>query len=106
MVGINFLIIQTVCSVSSDNTVVAIDLLNPSCMPCMKISNANAKAYFSTDFSYIQPAIKLIESYITWLNITKEVTLVFTDQKGKFINFNYVLGIKCITITHVVTVIN
>ncbi|XP_026814788.1 ionotropic receptor 25a [Rhopalosiphum maidis] len=38
-------------------------------------------AYFRTDFSYIRPAIQLIESYVTWLNITKEITFVFTNQE-------------------------
>jgi len=42
-------------------------------------------AYFRTDFSYIQPTIQLIESYVTWLNITKEITFIFTNQEGKFI---------------------
>jgi len=45
-------------------------------------------AYFRTDFSYIQPAIQLIESYVTWLNITKEITFVFTNQEGKYFIFN------------------
>ncbi|KAF0758016.1 ionotropic receptor 25a [Aphis craccivora] len=68
------------CNVASNNTLATIDLLNPSCTTCWKISNANAMAYFRTDFSYIQPAIQLIESYVTWLNITKEITFVFTNQ--------------------------
>lgn len=46
-------------------------------------------AYFRTDFSYIQPAIQLIESYVTWLNITKEITFVFTNQGGKFIFYRF-----------------
>jgi len=51
-------------------------------------------AYFRTDFSYIRPAIQLIESYITWLNITKEITFVFTNQEGKsiFIPFSKILN--------------
>lgn len=53
-------------------------------MPCQKISNANDKVYFRTDFSYIRPAIQLIDSYVTWLNITKEITFVFTNQNGKY----------------------
>ncbi|KAE9526559.1 hypothetical protein AGLY_013207, partial [Aphis glycines] len=69
-----------ICNVASNNTLATIDLLNPSCTTCWKISNANAMAYFRTDFSYIQPAIQLIESYVTWLNITKEITFVFTNQ--------------------------
>ncbi|VVC37864.1 Ionotropic glutamate receptor, L-glutamate and glycine-binding domain,Ionotropic glutamate [Cinara cedri] len=38
-------------------------------------------AYFQTDFSYIQPVMRLIESYVTWLNITEEITFVFTNKK-------------------------
>ncbi|XP_060879415.1 ionotropic receptor 25a [Metopolophium dirhodum] len=69
------------CSVASNNTLATIDLLIPSCIPCWKISKANSMAYFRTDFSYIQPAIQLIESYVTWLNITKEITFVLTNQE-------------------------
>jgi len=42
-------------------------------------------AYFRTDFSYIQPIMQLIESYVMWLNITKEITFVFTNKKGNII---------------------
>ncbi|KAL5234431.1 hypothetical protein ACI65C_001841 [Semiaphis heraclei] len=68
------------CSVVSNYTLATIDLLIPPCVPCWKISNANSMAYFRTDFSYIPPTIQLIESYVTWLNITKEITFVFTNQ--------------------------
>lgn len=77
---------STVC-LSFDDALATIDLLSPPCAPCLEISNANSMAYFRTDFSYIQPAIRLIESYVTWLNITKEITFVFTNQKGKMVLF-------------------
>lgn len=75
---------QAVCD-SSDKVIAVVDLLNPSCIPCWKISNANSIAYFRTDFSYIQPVMQLIESYVIWLNITKEITFIFTNKKGNVI---------------------
>ncbi|XP_025420928.1 ionotropic receptor 25a [Sipha flava] len=74
-------ITNTFCVSFSDNTLAVIDLLNPPCTLCRKICNANSMAYFRTDFSYIKPAIQLIESYVMWLNVTREITLVFTNEK-------------------------
>ncbi|XP_050536810.1 ionotropic receptor 25a isoform X2 [Daktulosphaira vitifoliae] len=65
---------------SFNDTLCVVDILHPHCVTCRNSSNANGFPYFQTDFSSMRSVIKLIESYVKWMNFTKEITFIFTNQ--------------------------